>query len=417
MQNNINKNERDVFSDLIRQKLENHQVPVDNTMWEEIQVRLTSNKRKILPFWWWVSGGAAVAVLALLFTLHPLSESKEVIAKSTKGTVLQEPTQPKQVVKPHFNEPNQPHKEPIIAAQPKIQLSGQTTTTIALNYLSLQRIVNDSVEKINTIENRMDNSENTAASTKLASSLSNDSVTENTREIPNSLVEKNIDEPVVPKKHKRGWLLAATVGSNGSIPTGNGNYNLLQGDKNIVNATPSYTSIMTPNEFHTINYLSPLSFGLTVRKNLDKQWTLESGLVYTYLLTTFENSGMQRNDARLHLHYIGVPLNLVVQLWNLPKWDIYLSGGGMVEKGLKSVYVQTQYNSNQTITTTAFTDINGFQWSVNGAVGTTYKIYRNVGIFFEPKISCYFENNQPLSARTEHPTVIGLTAGVRLQIK
>jgi len=30
MQNNINKNERDAFSDLIRQKLENHQLPVDN---------------------------------------------------------------------------------------------------------------------------------------------------------------------------------------------------------------------------------------------------------------------------------------------------------------------------------------------------------------------------------------------------
>ena len=417
MQNNINKNERDAFSDLIRQKLENHRLTVDSSIWEGIKARLTSNKRKIMPFWWWLSGGAAVAVLALLFTLQPLSESKEVITKSTKGTLIHVPAQPKQVVKPQFNEPIQPQKEPIIASQSKIQLSVQGSSSIASNFTPAQRVVNDSVERIKTTENRIGNSQKAPVNTELASSQSNDSVKGNQREIPNSLVAKNSDEPVVTKKHKSSWLLAATVGSNGSLPTGNGNGEFLAGDKTIVSATPDYTSIMTPNEFRTINYLPPLSFGVTVRKNLNKEWSLESGLVYTYLLTTFENTGVQRNDARLHLHYIGVPLNLVAQLWNLPKWEIYLSGGAMLEKGIKSVYVQNQYIGNQTITTTALTDINGFQWSVNGAAGTTYKIQRNIGIFFEPKISYYFDNNQPLSARTENPIVIGLSAGVRFRFK
>jgi len=108
-------------------------------------------------------------------------------------------------------------------------------------------------------------------------------------------------------------------------------------------------------------------------------------------------------------------LNVIVKLWNNPNWEIYLSGGGMVEKGIRSVYVQNQYVFNQTITTTAATNIDGVQWSVNGAVGTTYKIRRNLGIFFEPKIAYYFNNNQPISARTEQPVVLGLTAGLRIQ--
>ena len=36
MQNNINNNERDAFSDLFREKLKNHKVPVDAISWDEI---------------------------------------------------------------------------------------------------------------------------------------------------------------------------------------------------------------------------------------------------------------------------------------------------------------------------------------------------------------------------------------------
>jgi len=192
---------------------------------------------------------------------------------------------------------------------------------------------------------------------------------------------------------------------------------VFMGEKTIVNAPTNYTSIMAPNDFQDITYTPPVSFGLVVRKNITKTLSLESGLVYTYLLTTFKNSGTQQNEARLHLHYIGVPLNVIVTLWNNPKWEIYLSGGGMVEKGIRSVYVQNLYVSNQTITTTAATSIEGVQWSVNGAVGTTYKIKRYLGIFFEPKISYFFDNNQPISARTDQPVVIGLSAGIRFQFK
>jgi len=162
-------------------------------------------------------------------------------------------------------------------------------------------------------------------------------------------------------------------------------------------------------------HLPPVSFGFMVRKNLDKVWSLESGLVYTYMLSTFDNQGTQRRDAKLHLHYIGVPLNIVFRIWNNPIFEVYISGGGMVEKGLQSVYIQNEYYGNQIFTTNAQTNIDGLQWSLNGAIGTTYKLQRNIGIYFEPKFSYFFDNNQPVSARTDKPIVVGLTAGLRFQ--
>ena len=418
MQNNINNNERDAFSDIIRQKLEGHQIPVDTGIWDNIEQSLTSKRKRIKPFWLWISGGAAVAVLALLFTLRPLTGSKDSTGITATSNIQQSKWNHGTIANSSRHKVAQPNKIILKPIQYKTQTSHQVKSTLAPDYPPTQAIIRDTTERkeiSNTSDKYNYNEEDNVAQ---ISTENKDTVSGKTRYMPNSLVEEPVNKPSEKAKSKNSWLLAASLGSNGSVPTDNGNSgSLYLSNKNIVAAETNYTSIMKAADFSNINYLPPLSFGLVVRKELNKVLGLESGLVYTYLLTTFENTGVQRNDARLHLHYIGVPLNLVARLWNNPKWEIYLSGGGMIEKGIQSVYVQNQYTGNQTITTTAVTNIDGVQWSVNGSVGTTYKIQRNVGIFFEPRVSYYFENNQPLSARTKYPTVIGLTAGVRFQFK
>ena len=216
-------------------------------------------------------------------------------------------------------------------------------------------------------------------------------------------------------------MLAASYGSQGNVDLAS---NSRVGDfvssspnfydKTLSAANTNYTSIMATNDFTKKTYNDPLSFGLTVRKQLNKTLALESGLVYTYLLSTFENSGVQRSEAKLHLHYIGIPVNLITELWENSKWEVYLSTGFIAEKGIQSLYVQSQYFGTEVVTTTAKTKINGIQWSINGGVGVSYKIKRQLGIYFEPKFSRYFENNQPVSARTDHPFVFGLSAGLRI---
>ena len=418
MQNNINNNDLDAFSDVFRQKLENHETPVDKTSWNEIEARLKSKKKRIIPFWFWLSGGAAVAALALLFMLQPLTETKETIAKTTNPNIQQVTGQ--RVSIRNIQQPKQ--------VQPKITTFKQIasinrlpgihqTQSYAVDLPNIKTLPVDSPERNSTNEIISGDNQRDMNETVQHTTVNNDTVMKKSHFSPNSLVEEKPTEPVARKKNKGGWLLAASIGSNGSVQSGSGNYELAVANDNIVNASTSFTSIMTPADFSDINYTPPLSVGLIVRKDLNKSLSIESGLVYTYLLTTYINNGVQRKEARLHLHYIGVPLNLITRVWENPKWEVYISGGGMIEKGIKSIYDQKQYTGNQIITTTVITDINGIQWSVNGAIGTTYKIKRNIGLFFEPKIAYYFENNQPLSFRTEHPVSLGLTAGVRFQIK
>jgi predicted porin len=55
----------------------------------------------------------------------------------------------------------------------------------------------------------------------------------------------------------------------------------------------------------------------------------------------------------------------------------------------------------------------GLQWSVNGAIGATYKLHKGVGLFFEPQIGYFFDNDQPESIRTTGSASFGLGVGLR----
>ena len=96
MQDNINTNKPDAFSELMKQKLENHQLPVDLNDWSAIEKRLNKKgKRKIIPLWMWLPMGSA-AVLTLLFTLRSFNETPDYAVKSNSHAVTQQAETPKQ---------------------------------------------------------------------------------------------------------------------------------------------------------------------------------------------------------------------------------------------------------------------------------------------------------------------------------
>ena len=429
MQDNINNNKPDAFSEMMKQKLENHQLPVDLNDWSAIEKRLNKKgKRKIIPWWMWLPMGSA-AVLTLLFTLRSFNETSDYAVKLSSQVVSRQTETPKQytaqqsIAKADVSG-NQVSNVPTAVLKQK-QTSVQNHNSVVIDLPHIHTVMMDtSATRIN----------NAVATTTLravekeqmaqVAVQQNDSV-QNKQEMKKTVLDPNPDEMLAAvdkqKSKSNNWMLAASYGSQGNVDlaSNTGAVDFVSSSPNFYDRTLSaantnYTSIMATNDFTKKTYNDPLSFGLTVRKQLNKTLSLESGLVYTYLLSTFENSGVQRSEAKLHLHYIGIPVNLITELWENSKWEVYLSTGFMAEKGIQSLYVQSQYFGTEVVTTTAKTNINGIQWSINGGVGVTYKIKRQLGVYFEPKFSRYFDNNQPVSARTDHPFVFGLGAGLRI---
>ena len=168
-------------------------------------------------------------------------------------------------------------------------------------------------------------------------------------------------------------------------------------------------------DFSNITHRPPFSFGITARKSLGKSGGLESGLAYIYLASRYEWSGYNVHQG---LHYVGIPVNMVVYLWKSnPNWRIYLSGGCMVEKGLRGIYRQERMREGEhRITTVKSSSINGWQWSLNSALGVNYRLEKGWGIYFEPCVGYSLDCNQPVSIRTETPVYFGINLGLNFEL-
>lgn len=206
-------------------------------------------------------------------------------------------------------------------------------------------------------------------------------------------------------------------GGNGSTYSNGWNHTGNHPDKttSLRNGTTDDNTLrngISKEDISDMHHAVPISFGITVRKKLNKTLGVETGLVYTFLSTDLEMKGMHYRDATLKLHYIGVPMNLIVNMWDNGSWNVYASGGGMVEKGLQSIYKCYSYQSPG-IHSKEKNSISGLQWSLSGGLGVSYRIYRGMNIFVEPGFSYYFDCNQPISKRTEDPFNFNLRLGVR----
>jgi hypothetical protein len=158
----------------------------------------------------------------------------------------------------------------------------------------------------------------------------------------------------------------------------------------------------------------PFSFGLTALRTLNNHLALESGVVYTQLVSTYLDT---YTDLKQRLHYLGVPLNLVISTGNSnQRWCFFVSAGGMLEKGVRASYVRKESWGNNTLHQTAVkTHIDGVQWSLSTALGLRYRFEKGIGLYVAPHLSYYFDNRQPVSVRSGHALSAGFNIGVNYE--
>ncbi len=129
----------------------------------------------------------------------------------------------------------------------------------------------------------------------------------------------------------------------------------------------------------------PISFGLTVGYPLTPRWTLQSGVVYTRLHSSFVNKmPISSISTEQTLHYIGIPLNVQYLLLNDKHWKLYLTAGTQMDWNVRAKSetegVETQMKKDRP------------QWSVGTAIGAEFDIIPQLGVYAEPGFRYYFDN-------------------------
>lgn len=392
---------RDNFDEIFRERLSDHQVVAGEHNWDAIRSGIG---RKTYPLWIKLSSFTTVAaavIIAVIFLTKPRNvdpvmknEPIAVIENSERESKIDE--EKEEVLEQEDVVEQEDIVEQKEAPVKKIEVVQNETIQIAEN-ISIEDII---------IEEPKIESEPEIRSIYDSDFYSN-----------------NIEEEYQERERRRkGWevgasLLSSTTGSNESTPL------LYSSAPNTYTASDmkALSFVNTPEALAPASYTSPsdtkysppISAGISVRKYFTDRLALESGIIYSPL-STDRKYGDDATET-LKTHYLGIPLNIVGDICKIgDKAKIYVSIGGSAEKGISSKYIKHNNLSGGKIVTNK--SVPGIQWSVNAYIGISYDIFRICSIYIEPRFSYYFDNDQPLSIRTEKNFIVGLNAGVRFML-
>lgn len=163
----------------------------------------------------------------------------------------------------------------------------------------------------------------------------------------------------------------------------------------------------------------PVKVGLTARYNITGRVGVETGLTYSILSSSVKTgnseTGKNWSTGSQTLHYLGIPLNISFNILNSRYVNIYVTGGGMMEKSISGSIKTDEYvdgKFDRTLTTNI--SPKGLQWSVNAAAGIQANILPQLGFFVEPGVSHHFKNSSRVrSIYTDKPTDFSLGFGLR----
>lgn len=163
----------------------------------------------------------------------------------------------------------------------------------------------------------------------------------------------------------------------------------------------------------------PVKVGLTARYNITGSLGVETGLTYSVLSSSVKTgnseTGNNWSSGSQTLHYLGIPLNISFNILNSRYVNIYVTGGGMMEKSISGSIKTDEYvdgKFDRTLTTNI--SPKGLQWSVNAAAGIQANILPQLGFFVEPGVSHHFKNSSRVrSIYTDKPTDFSLGFGLR----
>ena len=401
----------------LQQKMNGFEVPtIPEGLWEDIDAALenddkhlvigdcgkakgqTTNTQHLTPITrYWRKACAAILLLLAIPTALYLLHNKEneiAVAELKKNAPLHEISSSK-------------------AKTPK-----DTEASPTLSTPSAKHIAKATIQKTTIAENPIDNSSNSAIEEQghKAEEVKQDSpVTKQTGEIastPSAPPKGTHEEPInnyveddftINNKQPENRLYLAMNASGINF----------SGDMTTTDYTMGYNDLYMGNNpiknmdeipYHKETHHRPISIGLQVGIPVAKDWSVVTGLTYTYLHSEIkESTGLAYVYTDQKLHFVGIPVQMNYQLYNNRHCNIYLGAGGRADFGVSG---KTNHDSHL-----SHLPVN---YSLKAAAGIQVNLFKSLNLYAEPTL----QYNIPGSTRyktyyTEHNTMFDLQLGVR----
>lgn len=421
------------WTDTLKQKMAGYEERPSDELWAELSEKagLQESRRKVIPVWFW-GLSAAAALMAGIFVVTKVNDKSVNALGSITADVAVSESVDAEVSEPIDTAVPEPVERTLAEdlAEVKSRKAKSALIAEAVPVESSVSAVAENVTSVNTEEYAAEvPSENHDA--REAATVESDTVEQSE---PAMSWDEYLKETPSEKARARrsggfsaGILAGGAVGGNtsGSKPTAMvmGANPLAAGvtktdwiDKDSKASAIVYNQPEVQEEY---SHKIPVKVGLTARYNITGRLGVETGLTYSILSSSVKignsETGKNWSTGSQTLHYLGIPLNISFNILNSRYVNIYVTGGGMMEKSISGNIKTDEYvdgKFDRTLTTNI--SPKGLQWSVNAAAGVQANILPQLGFFVEPGVSHHFKNGSRVrSIYTDKPTDFSLGFGLR----
>lgn len=421
------------WTDTLKQKMAGYEERPSDELWAALSEKagLQESRRKVIPVWFW-GLSAAAALMAGIFVVTKVNDkSVNALGGITADVAVSKP------VDAEVSEPIDtavPESVEMTLAEDLAEVKARKAKSAliaeAVPVKSSVSAVTEDVTSVNTEEYAAEvPSEN--HDVRESATVESDTVEQSE---PAMSWDEYLKETPSEKARARrsggfsaGIVAGGAVGGNtsGSKPTAMvmGANPLAAGvtktdwiDKDSKASAIVYNQPEVQEEY---SHKIPVKVGLTARYNITGRLGVETGLTYSILSSSVKignsETGNNWSTGSQTLHYLGIPLNISFNILNSRYVNIYVTGGGMMEKSISGSIKTDEYVDGK-FARTLKTNISpkGLQWSVNAAAGIQANILPQLGFFVEPGVSHHFKNGSRVrSIYTDKPTDFSLGFGLR----
>lgn len=167
-----------------------------------------------------------------------------------------------------------------------------------------------------------------------------------------------------------------------------------------------------------VKHRQPVKFGISMRYNINRRWSVQAGLTYSTLISDFSfGKGAGRQSEKQTLHYVGLPVNLSYNFVKTKRFTAYAAAGGEIEKLVKGESRQTEGNNSQENRRNISIRESRPVFSLNAAVGGEYRFSKDISAYAEPGVSYHFNNGSSVkNIYKDKPTNFNLNIGIRINL-
>ena len=392
------------FTEQLRKQLADYEMPAPKGLWDDIDAALQQRSRRarIVSLRRRLAAAAAVLVLlssgvAWLF-LNKAGQSDQKVAVAPVAA-------PSDSQLPDLSAQGLVEKatERLTAMQQEVQAAEKAGRRVAQTVKASSQVAQAELMETPEIQEKSETPENP----EIQGNPESQEPSQQLPEQPNETTQPASTQPVrrkhfmsIPRQQKhRQSLTASLYGSNlmANNTLNNNSFVAAMWGTRGVDATGMDEEFGLYQVNGDVNLLGvsqeadhkqPLSFGLTVTYPLTDRIWLETGLVYTYLQSTFtlvtRNSAAENYKYDQKLHYVGIPLAVGYNIWQTGALSLYGVAGLQADVNV-AANVDGEKISKDRV-----------QFSGALHAGAQYRFLPHLGVYVEPGVRAYFDNNSSI---------------------